>query len=205
MLFSDSIVRTLKGPRTVVIATPDREYRVGRNRLAQLRGEVAIASIDQSVLDEIRSRDGELCAFIFRGSSDDGVGSWGYDEELTGAEATELGYLLVRSELPTYRRMLAAGAFLHIHVEWGFVELESYQDGSRRLLEELEEEAESATGERAAILAIDTWMLQHLTFFFSLPLDHVLKIVLPQQLPLLERRVPRVKALLDALPASAIK
>jgi len=199
---------TPEGPRVIVVVTPLVEIRVSRSRLAEYRsrGQTGIP-LDQEVLDAARRRSGEDQIVVVRGKGQGG-GSWAFDEGLSELEAEELGYQLVRDQLPTYRRLVAAGVFALMHVDWGVAECRAYTEASKRLLGELEEssipEFSAQNAEHAAVDRADRWILKHLTFFFGEPLEAVFERVLSTQLPKLESRVPHLREMVKSLPASAI-
>ena len=199
---------TPEGPRVIVVVTPLVEIRVSHARLAASRrdGQTGIP-LDQEVLDAARRRSGEDQIVVVRGKGSDG-GSWAFEGGLTEKEQEELGYQLVHDQLPTYRRLVAAGVFALMHVDWGVAECRAYTEATKRLLVELEEssipEFSGQNAERALVDRVDRWILKHLTFFFGEPLEAVFERVLSTQLPKLESRVPHLREMVNSLPASAI-
>jgi hypothetical protein len=114
----------------------------------------------------------------------------------------------VHDQLPTYRRLVAAGVFALMHVDWGAAESRAYTEATKRLLVELEEssipEFSGQNAEHAAIDRVDRWILKHLTFFTGEPLEAVFERVLSTQLPKLESRIPHLREMVNSLPASAV-
>lgn len=201
-------IDTTAGERKTWIISPEGHFRVGRERLERYRtvGPTG-AELDREMLAAIRTLTDDPQVVVFRAGAGDDRGSWAFGEDLSREEAHELGYHLARDQLPIYRRLVAAGVFALLHVEFGPVEVDAYQHGTRRLLEELEAGSipEVATDPGGlAILQADRWILHNLTFFFTLSLEDVVQTVLRRQLPLLEERVPHLRQLTASLPSSSI-
>lgn len=197
-------VETVSGPRTAWVVTPTRRLRVDRERLEAFREHGYPSSdVDRELLALVRATGSDSQLVVMRARDPEGEGSWGFEDDLTEDETHELGEHLVRDQLPMYRRMIAAGVFAILHVDFGLREVDAYQRGIRRVLEELEAGSipELAHAEDAvAQLQADRWILHNLTFFFELSFDDVLDTVLRRQLPLLEERVPHLRQLAALLP-----
>jgi hypothetical protein len=200
--FAERAIATRVGLRKALLVTPRTAVRVGRERLAVLRDQASAGGIDEEIVEEVRRRGGAIPIAIFRGRGDTGEGSWGFSEDLTDSEVEELGYRLVVSQQATYRRLLENGVFLIVHVECGRRETPALKAGTSRRLSELQQELADSTQTRRLdpVRRLDIWMLQNLTFFFNLELDAVLGDVLADKIPLLEQRIPKIKAMLAALP-----
>lgn len=198
--FTKHSIHTRLGVRVVHVCAPSEHILVGKARLEELRAGAA-SSVDQEIVDHARAGDEEQL-FVFRGRNDDGSGSWGFDGSLDDEEKAEVGLLLVKSQLSTYRQMVAAGVFALIHADWPKDAVAAYEDGTADLLAELEQ---SSIREVAAVRSqtardmIDRWILSQMTFFYTLPFEQVVREVLRQQLPLLEQGIPSVRALLERL------
>lgn len=201
--FEESTVLTRSGPRMALVMTPQLPVIVGHMRMAQLRHDAGPGPIDEEMLKEVRRRNGRVQILMMRGQNDDGSGRWSIDPSLTDEEAAELGYLLNKSQIPTYRRFLALGVIVYVHAEFGRREADAFRRGADRLLEELQKapEKDAAT---MAIRRVDAWILRNLTFFFSLGASAVLTDVLPNKTPLFEARLPRIREMLATLPPEAI-
>jgi len=201
-------IETVQGPKKAWVVSPTAHLTVGRERLERFRREGHPGgAVDREVLAKVREVEDPHELVVFRAKADDGAGSWGFDDELDDIESRELGYHLVVDQLPTYRRMVAAGVFALIHVEFGSREADAYQSGTRRALDELEKgsipEVEGDE-DAVAVLQVDRWILHNLTYFFTLDLDDVIASVLHRQLPLLEDRIPHLRHLVGSLPADSI-
>lgn len=201
-------IETTAGERKAWILSPIERVRVGRDRLERYRREgPTSAPLDLEMLAAVRRTGDESQLVVFCGRDAQGEGSWGFEEGLTKDEARELGHHLVREQLPVYRRLVAAGVYAVLHVDFGPTEVDAYQHGTRRLLEELEAGSiPEVTGdpEGLSILQADRWILHNLCFFFTLPLEDVTQTILRRQLPLLESRVPHLRELTASLPAASI-
>jgi len=205
--FTEHEFETPEGRRVALLATPVERVVVGRDRLEQLRREHPGGDIDREILEHARRRAGQDQIIVFQGRAPDGEGSWRLDPDLEEQERLELGYHLVADELPTYRRLLAAGVYALVHVDWGRRGVRAYRWGTRRLLSELEAgsvpEVEFHEPETAVNRA-DRWILSHLTMFYEEGLDQVIERVLARQVPLLERHIPHFRKMVERLPAHAI-
>lgn len=201
-------IDTVHGPKRAWVVVPTTSLRVGRARLEEFRRAGHPGGlVDRAVLEAVRSLEDEHQLVVFRAKSDREDGSWGFEAELTDEEAHEPGYHLVLDQMRTYRRLVAAGVFALIHVEFGPREADAYQAGTRQALDELEASSIPEVGHRKdqiALLQVDRWILHNLTYFFTLDLDDVVESVLRRQLPLLENRIPHLRELVASLPADAI-
>lgn len=206
---SERDFETPAGTRVALVVTPTTRIVAGRERLEELRREhYTGASLDREVLAHARSRAGQDQMIVFRGRSDDGSGSWTMAADLSDDERDELGYRLVRDQLATYRRLVAAGVFALVHSDWDPPAVDAYISGTQRLLRELESESipevDAPDAEAVVIDRVDRWLLTHLTLFYAEPIDDVLSRVLAKQIPLLEQRVPALREMANALPDHAI-
>lgn len=201
-------MQTVCGPRTAWILTPTTHLRVGRARLRELEaGEHTGSATDRAILEQVRAIADGSQLVVFRARDDAGAGSWAFEDDLSDAEAHRLGYHLVLDQLPLYRRLVAAGVYALLHVDFGGREVDAYQHGTNRVLAELEAGSIPEVARDDAALALDQmdrWILHNLTFFFMLPLPDVTESVLAKQLPLLEERVPHLRELVASLPPGTI-
>src|SRR5262245_33914793 len=135
----DMPFETPDGPRMIVVVTPLVEIRVSSSQLAHFRSQGRTGTpLDDEVLEAARRRSEQDQIVVVRGKGPGG-GSWGFDEGLSQKEQEELGYQLVHEQLPAYRRLVAAGVFALMHVDWGAAECRAYTEATKRLLLELEE------------------------------------------------------------------
>lgn len=201
-------LRSSAGDRVALVVTPQTRVRVGRARLQQLRRRRGEGSdLDRELLDHIRRHGGEDKLVVIRGRSPSGAGSWRFAEGLSEAEQRELGYLLVADELPLYRRLVAAGVFALVHVEWGRAEVAAYRHGVERLLSELEESSVpevTLDPAQAAVARADRFILRNLTHYYEDGFDEVVRSVLLAHLAQFEERIPHFRAMVATLPEDAI-
>ncbi|MEM9069017.1 MAG: hypothetical protein AAGE52_10955 [Myxococcota bacterium] len=197
------------GDRMALVVTPDTRVRVGRARLESLRRKRKSAQpseggeIDREILDHVRRHGAEDRIVVFRGRSPAGDGSWRFAEDLSETERFELGFQLVADELATYRRLVAAGVFALVHVEWGTKEMEAYRKGTERLLDELEASSVPEVGGDPSAVAIDRadrWILRNLTHYYDGSFDEVVRSVLVAHLARFEERIPHFRAMVAGLP-----
>jgi len=201
-------LRSSAGDRTALVVTPQTRVRVGRARLQELRrGRGGGSELDRELLDHVRRHGGEDKFVVVRGRSPSGAGSWRFAEGLSEEERRELGYRLVADELPTYRRLVAAGVFALVHVEWGHDEARAYRHGVERLLSELEGSSVPEVGAEPAQVAIaraDRFLLRNLTHYYEDGFEEVVRSVLLAHLAQFEERIPHFRAMIAALPPEAI-
>jgi hypothetical protein len=205
--FKEARIESRVGTRFAIVVSPMRPMLWGHARLEQLRQATGASTVDRQIFEAVKQRGARVTVLCIRGKNDDVSGHWRLEDDLDDGDAEELGYLLVRSQLATYRRLVAHGIIALIHSDWGPREATAFRRGSERLRSELrlaQASREKLALEVDPVAALDRWMLQHLTFFLTLSTTKVLDDFLPEKLPLLVPRVPRIAALLAALPHSAI-
>ena len=186
-------VMTHRGERVALVARPTTHVRVGMDRLEELRASLDAGRIDSEILAAARAASDPFF-LIFRGSDPDGGGSYAFEETLDDESADELAFLLVRSQLYTYRRLVAAGVMVLMHVDLEVRDVTCFRDATARLRDELVARDASSPLEQ-----LDVWILSHLTFFFSVSYERVLRDTIPAMMPMIERRVPQLAARLEAL------
>lgn len=186
--FSERSFETNRGRRAALVLTPNVHVTIGPERITGLRAQIGMSEVDRMVIGEARARSERVDLTIFRGRDDDGNGSWGFVEGISEDDASQLAMAMLRSNLPLYRGLMRAGLCLHLHVDWGPVELVAFREAAEELSSELEVRSE---GEDAD--AVDVWILRNLTFFFALSLEKVLTSILPEKLALMEKRMERIQ------------
>lgn len=203
---TDHAFETPEGSRTAVVVEPLSHVRVGRARLSEFQQRKYPGnSIDREVLAHARAQNGRDHVIVFRGTSEEG--SWDFEADLTPEEKSELGYHLVADQLRTYRRLVAAGVFVLLHVDWPETAVQAYINGTDRLLQELEGRSigeVTLPQEDSATAQIDRWVLKHLTFFYADSFQQVIAQVLSRQLPLLEERIPHLREMVASLPPGSV-
>lgn len=199
------VVPTSRGDRTALVVTPVARVTLGRFRLKELRASYEGGVVDRAIVAQVRSNGGD-CMVVFRARGPDA--SWGFDAGLSDDECTELGYRLVLDQLPAYRRLVAAGVFALVHVEFGPRECAAYQEGTARALAEFEARSvdeDTSEAEELALLQADRWILRHLTYFTELSFDDAMAHRFAHELPELESRLEHLRAMTSTLPRSAIE
>ncbi len=191
-----------------LVVSPTQGIVLDRARLEELRGTTAGSDFDREIVANVRAHQGESCVVVIsaRGKTQDEF--WRFDPSLSAEEAAELGYLLVEDELPTYRRLVAAGVFSMVHVNWGVRETLAYQQGTKRLLKELRAAAmaqSETTGPSAMVAAADRFILANLTSFHNESLEAVVQNSLGAKLPDLLESEPHFRAVVRAIPKSILR
>jgi hypothetical protein len=179
--FDEIDLHTRNGSRRALVMAPDRDYRVGLERLEELRRTGRRSAIDTGLVEEVRQRDG-VRVVIFRGVNDAGE-RWGLDPALSDEDASELAKRLTMSHIKTWRQLIVHGAWVMIHTEfsmWG----PTFRDTCRELADDLQADPD----ESSALHEFDRWLLRNLVFFFGQSLESVASQVLPKTLHVIERR-----------------
>lgn len=203
MRFTERRVETPEGHSLVLEVAPDRNVRIGRVRLEELRRTTAQGEIDKEIIREVERYEGRVAALMLRCRDEDGQVSWGFDDELGDDECLELGYLLIKSQLPTYRRFVENGVQGHFVVELGPRETRALNTGKMQRVAELGEQLQRLTQDesRAMVLMFQAWLLQNFMYRLHLSAEETLETFLPRSLPILEGGRGLVERMLAALPA----
>lgn len=195
--FSDTVVHSRKGPRRALVLTPTGHRRLGLERLEQLRATNDESHIETALVDAIENAVERYQIVIFRGRSDDGEGTWGFEEDLAPRDADDLARALVLSHLPTHRALLRHGAYVMVHTDFGPREADALRRASQILHDEMT--VNDPDEGDVAIHEANVWILRHLNFYFSLNFEKVVESVLPDKLPLIELRTHNIGRLVDEL------
>lgn len=192
------ILQVGRRKRNALVLTPTDHVRIGRARLEALRSarESVPSSYDRSILEAVREEASGDFVLFFRAARDDGRGSYALADDLDDDEAVELASYLVRAQLSTYRKLAKLGVIAFIHVEFSPRDVQAYRTGTDRLAAELERAAPDAPD---AGHELDLWLLNHLTFYFTISFDRAITSLIPNEVALLETRIPRLRELLDRL------
>lgn len=207
--FSERMIDTIRGPRLALIATPNEHLVFTRHRAETVRRDPGMSDLDREIVEQVDARRGKLHVFVFRGRSPDGGGSWSIDPEATPAQTADMGNVVMRSQLPVWRHFLLSGVFLNVHLGWGAREATACQAGLRDLADELGAMAEryemqARDDELARLTRLDLWITRNLAIFLGGDHERAFDLVLPQRLGMLAPRLPRIQALIRALPESAL-
>jgi len=193
--FSERAIVTPAGPRVGLVITPLEPIVFDRVRLTKLRMDPAPSELDLQVRREVLERRGHIHFALFRGKTDDGRGLCTVSEHLGTDELEELGCLLMRQQIVTYRYLARAGACVHVRTEWDDRASDMFAVGTDRLIDDIVRRSNPPTPTDE----LDLWCLKHFTFTFALSFERVMKEVLPEKFTLLERRSTRIKKLLDGI------
>lgn len=197
-LFEERVFETPVGQRAAMLITPASHLRVGKDRLSS-DPPTGLSEVDAEILSQAELRASRVELAIFRGQDDDGRGSWAFADDLEDEDAVVVASRMLDSHLMVYRGLVKAGLCLHVHVEWGPRELRAFRIVTQEKIETLEDRiAERRTAE-AASDAVDLWILRNLVFYFGVSLDKLLTTILPDKLPLMEKRIIRVQRMMEAM------
>ncbi|MCP4602961.1 MAG: hypothetical protein GY847_21005 [Proteobacteria bacterium] len=199
MEFFEHQIETPEGHSLVLVTTPDTTINVGRDRLEELREAAVPGWIDQKICEGVLGHKGRVRAVILRGRDQTGTSRWKFDKALNESEVAELGYLLVKSQVITYRRLVESGVQVHFITELDDKEIKSMNDGKSRLLEELREEFEEKN-EHTALIAFQMWLLENFMYFPYITAEQALDDLLPEILPIAEGGRHVVEQMLAVLP-----
>lgn len=200
MRFHEREVATRGGPRRALVAEFTRSV-VGR---PAPEGEAQGIPLDpRTVLSAIRGHGKRIDMFVLRGTSGDGRGTWRLPHGLDEQRAARLAEAMFESHLPLQRELVREGVCFSLFVDWPRREIAAFRDGSDRLRRRLSQACEAGSASSEARL--DLWLVRNLTFFFALPLDHVLTKLVPRTLPAFDARSRRIEELLDRLGLRAPK
>lgn len=193
--FEDLVVPTPSGDRTVLVVTPTRKIRVGRERLARYREGDRTNELDDLVLERIRAHEGPVDAVLLR-SWDGEQASWGFDEDLDHDELAALGYHLVRGQLKLCREAIVLGTTAVISTELTPRDFDALLDGWRRLGRELRKKGEL---ERNVKEDVDLFLIDHFTLWTTRPLEEFRDQALPSVFALAQRYRGRLDSLRERL------
>lgn len=199
-------LQTPVGRRVALVASPTADLVVTRERLAELRRPVQRPSpVDDAIVAAGRAAR-EMGLFVWR-SRGERAGSWTFAAEFSTDELSEVGYHMARSHIPLYRRLVAAGCLLILHVDLGFREAEAMKEGSARLRDEIERGGSSGSTSRfqaGSVRQLDLWMLRHLTMFLASSFETVMGGTLPSMWSVVDRRAAATRSLVEALPPGVV-
>lgn len=193
--FSECGIETPSGTRRALVVSPTSHVVVGRDRLERPFRDGQLSEIDQSIIDAAAERAGRVQLTIFRGATEDGTGSYRFDPSLARPHADELAYRLVREQIAVYRALVDYGLCMHVHCDWGETESDSFRIGNLRLASELEMASKDKSVDRVDRRRhrADVWILRNLCFYFPSRMSPLVTRVLPENLPMMERRMARAR------------
>ena len=165
---------------------PESDELVGRQTLEALQAG-ARPAYHAAVVQEVAKDPEPTHLVILRTRGADGSGSFRLARDLDDAELEELGYLLAKAQLATWRDLSLYGVLAFSRVELRVWELAALRSGTARLLAELETRKNDADRTRAAQARDDHWTLEHALLNFGVGLDTALAELLPMRLEQIER------------------
>ncbi len=182
-------MQTTMGERWALVLTPTTELLLSSP--PNLRGELSDA--DRWILGHAehaaRTRGASVC--ILRGEGPRG-GCYRFDAGLDRERAAALAEAMLEGQLLAYREMVRLGMCLFVHADFGYREAEAFRDATDAVARALERR----TGPEAEV---DLWILQNLVFFFTVSFENLVTTVLPDKLPMMEKRMDRVRRMAERL------
>ena len=185
-------IQTRHGVKRALVVTPTRHLRVDRERMDRLTAGDESSAVDDAIVEHASRASEPVDVVLFRACHGNPDHSWGFDPDLLEEATDEVGYAMVRSQLSLYRRLMEAGIFALVGVEFGTREVEAFTRATDRLSDELQQVPE---GPDAARARVDCWLLDHLALWTSHDLEIVVDERLPKILDMLERRAPELERL----------
>lgn len=198
LAFEDISIPTKNGPRNALLVTPRARFLLGKERLARLRADTRPGPLDDSLYLRVKAAPARPNVVVFRAKSDDGIGSWGLDPQLSEGEARELAKRLSRTHVESHRRLFAAGVLAVVHTDYGLREAELFRAAEGELAQEEERRAKTETGTASALAQLNTWTLRTLSFTYTLRASKVIADLLPSTIAMLEQSAPMVKEMVVA-------
>ncbi|MEM9457210.1 MAG: hypothetical protein AAGF11_23735 [Myxococcota bacterium] len=183
-----------------LVVAPRQDIEWGRTMLDTLRAQLVNSARDLEIVEVFGRVPKRPRVFVFRGTRADGqarihMGNLGPDER------EELSYLLFLSHMPVLRCLLVRGARLFVYVDWAPDMMALFRRVLGRIVQERRAAVEPSQ-EPVVVrqLKLDQWILERLTLFCAQPFDDVIRQLLPDSLPLFDRREERVARLLEGIP-----
>lgn len=192
----EHIVSTRGGDRVVLCVTPAAPIIFGREDLRRMSAATGPSPRDTEILDRLRRRKQPADVFVFQSQAlGGGPGCWKFDPELSDEEAEEMGYHIVRAHRFVHRGLVDAGINMAIGAAKGYRELAALRSGTQRFAQTLSREAEHLHGADRLVCEADLFLVRHLMVFTSLNVTSLVCGVIPDKLPLCERRAPKFREL----------
>jgi hypothetical protein len=201
--FEDVPIDTKNGKRSALLVTPRARLVLGQERLARLRANERPSELDDPLYLRVKACSSPPSVVVFRAKNDDGTGWWGFDPQLSNAQARELAKRLARTHVENHRRPFAAGVLGVVHTDYGLREAELFRAAESELAQEEEKRAEKETGIASALAQLNTWTLRTLSFTYTLRAQKVIADLLSSTILMLERSAPMVKEMLAAAAIAA--
>ncbi len=184
--------------------TPTEDFELGRERLEELRARPGPGAIDREILAAVRERARPVHALVFRGRSGSERGFWRLSEQLDDDERVELATRIVRGQIETHRRLIAAGVQVLVHTELRVRELAALRSGSETVARELEQALHGAPTDQVPILRADLDILTQRVTYVGMRFDQAMMTRLPELLVALERQDLQRRRMFADLPRVAL-
>lgn len=177
-------LETAIGERTALVLTPTQEVVV--EQAPAQRGQ--LSAIDHWIIQAAqRAAEQKLATVcIYRARADTGPGHYRFSSRLTEAGAADLAETMLGGQLLVYREMVKMGVSLFVHSEFGRVEAQAYRVAAQRHIEALR-------GHDDPQSEVDLWILQNLVFYFTSSFESLASTLLPEKLPMMEKRMERIR------------
>lgn len=185
----NTVYRTLatdNGPRRALVVSQDIDELVGRNTLAELRSGARPGS-HAEVISHVAADPESTHLVILRARGADGSGTFRMARDLDDGELDEVGYLMAKAQLATWRDLAEHGVLAFSRVELRVWELAALRSGTARLMAELEAKKHDSDRARALQAQDDHWTLGRALLNFGVGLETALTELLPMRLEQLER------------------
>jgi hypothetical protein len=171
----------------LLLVSPTAPVVLGRDRLARIRRGDVWSDVDQALVTTAGGWEPSIDAVVFL-AKEGGDRYWCFAEDLDAAEVEELGYEMVKSQLQLYRGLVHAGVYSLTGIELPDREYGAFRRGTEKVAAELERELVGAARDRAAVLRLDLWLLDHLALWSTMSRERFFAGPLPEILSLIQRR-----------------
>ncbi len=188
-LAMNTVYRTLataSGPRRALVVSTDIDELVGRQTLVELRSGARLGS-HAEVVAHVAADPEPTHLVILRARGADGSGTFRMARDLDDGELEEVGYLMAKAQLATWRDLTEHGVLAFSRVELRVWELAALRSGTARLMAELDTKKHDADRARALQAHDDHWTLGRALLNFGVGLETALNELLPMRLEQLER------------------
>ncbi len=186
-------IDTKNGSREALILTPAKAIVAGQSRLRELRakrfGYESMSAFDVELVERVHQLNPVPQVIVFRQKNADNTHYWRMHERLSAPDRLEMGCLLMRDHLALYRGLMEIGVILFIYADWSGPAYEALRSGLKSVRAELNRIPHPTPLDR-----LNYWILRNLVFFFSARTETMLKRVLPDQLSMIESRIPRMNS-----------
>jgi hypothetical protein len=182
-----------KGLATVL--TPKNAMVFDWNKLNRIKVATGLSPVEQWIVERAAREPDNAGIIILRAVNSAGQRVWLFDPGFDNETLAEAGYVLTKALLPFHRALAKAGVVLMVHSDWGDRESYGLRHGVWRCIDEMSQRTEPG-----AESELDLWVVKNMVHHMSLPLDHVVKNVLPPHLAMIRRRSARAQSVFRTKP-----